>query len=193
MSGFVATLRLAAAVACLSCRDTSPVGAAGGARPPGEPAPPARDNSPVQTDSVKYTLRHVGNTYIARALASYTNRTAAPVFFARCMPTDQGPIYSLARTDADSTAQLFLGIAWACVGGVPAGVVPPGSLLSFEIPLVSSDSPDANPPIQPAWRTGRLRVALILCANAPATPGSCATLPVAERQSNAFDVRLPSP
>jgi hypothetical protein len=87
--------------------------------PPG--APP-----PVVTDAAVYTLEHQEGGYVAEAVATYTNSTGRPVYYQRCTPEFTGPITWLRRTGEDSTARVFVGGAWACVGGVPTGRVLPG-------------------------------------------------------------------
>lgn len=149
---------------------------------------PVRDNSPVQTDAVVYQLRRTPGKYEATALATYVNRTGDTVYYARCMPADTGPIFGYLRTGPDSTRSLFTDTAWACVGGVPLGSIRPGDSLTVAVRLGALDQPYMTPPLQPEEIVGRMRIWLALCARS-AADSDCESLPMAERQSNAFDVR----
>lgn len=149
----------------------------------------ARDDSPVQTDAVAYTLRRESGAWRAYALATFRNTTGAPVAFARCMPSDTLPMFGVRRTGADSTRELFLDWAWACVGGVPAGSVAPGGAVTVRVPLGSVDQAMMQPPLQADWLVGRMRVELELCVPPVAAWDDCQLLPQAQRQSNAFEVR----
>jgi len=159
---------------------------------PDDPAggPMAPDDAPVQTDSTVYHLRHVDGEYDAWAAATYTNRTGAPVYFARCSGAATGPLFYLRRTGADSARSSFIGEGWACVGGVPTGMVLPGASLSTRVWLGSTDSPNAQPPIRSDERVGSFRVEFLLCARAETDSDNCRPVPPPARQSNAFEVRF---
>jgi hypothetical protein len=149
-----------------------------------------RDDSPVQTDAVVYTLRREPGAWRARVLATYRNTTGSPVFFARCMPNGTHPTFSLRRTGADSTRPLFVDWAWACVGGVPTGSIGPGGELTVRVLLGSLDQRQMQPPLQREWLIGRMRVELRLCQHFVADSDDCDLVPQAERQSNVFEVRF---
>jgi hypothetical protein len=151
----------------------------------------ARDDSPVQTDALVYTLTRQGDAWRAYVLATYRNTTGAPVSFARCGPGDTLPMYGVRRTGPDSTTTLFLDWAWGCVGGVPTGTIAPGEAVTVRVSLGSVDQPHMQPPLQPEWLVGQMRVVLELCQGAVADSDECAPLPQAARQSNAFLVRFP--
>jgi hypothetical protein len=151
---------------------------------------PARDDSPVQTDAVIYTLKRGPGAWYASALATYRNVDTVPVSFYRCLPTDTLPIFTVRRTGTDTTRPLFAGWAWACVGGVSAGSLAPGASITVQVPLGSVDQPHMQPPFQRDWMVGRMRVELQLCRLAAADSGTCEPMSQAERQSNAFDVRF---
>jgi hypothetical protein len=119
-----------------------------------------------------------------------TDRT---VFYQRCVRESTGPIYWLRRTGPDSNASAFVGGAWACVGGVPTGRVRPGETLTARVWLGSTDSPHAQPPITPAQRVGQFRIEFALCAEYADDSDECVALPAAARESNAFEVRFPTP
>jgi hypothetical protein len=144
---------------------------------------------PVVTDADVYRLTRVDGGYAAEALATYTNTTDHAVYFQRCMPNLDGPMYGLRRTGSDSTAPSFVGDAWACVGGVPAGRVLPGASISARVSLGSTDSPLAQPPIAAAERVGRFRIEFALCVAHVADSDDCQPLPQAARESNAFEIR----
>lgn len=148
---------------------------------------------PVVTDAAVYTLARVDGGYAAEALATYTNITGRPVYYQRCMPEFAGPMYGLRRTGADSTARSVVEAVWACVGGVPTGRVLPGATLSAKVDLGSYDSPQARPPITPEQRIGRFRIDFALCAQHADDSGYCEALPLAARESNAFEVRFAGP
>ena len=153
--------------------------------PPGAPAP-------VTLDATVYTLARVPGGYEATAIATYTNQTGHQVYYARCRPDDATPTFSLVRT-SPMTAPSVVGTPWACVGGVPTGSLRPGATITIRVALGSSDSPLAQPAIQPEQRTGSFRVLLDLCVTRAAESADCVSLPESARQSEVFDLRLPSP
>jgi len=154
------------------------------------PGPP-RDSSPVQTDATVYHLQTTSAGYSAWATATYTNETSGPVYFVRCMDEDTLPIYYLGRTGPDSTAPAFIGVFWGCIGGVPTGVLNVGKTISVRVWLGSLDSPQAQPPITDAERSGTFRILLDFCTAYTSDSDTCTRLPREQRQSNAFDVRVP--
>ena len=150
---------------------------------------PARDDSPVQTDAVVYRLRRTPGMYEATAVATYVNRTGRTVYYPRCHYSIEGPIFGYRRTGPDSTRSLFSDTSWGCVGGVPLGVIRPGDSLTVAVRLGAFDQPYMTPPLEPEEIVGRMRIWLGLCAGPANVSGECEYLPMAERQSNAFDVR----
>lgn len=171
-------LALAAAVAC-SSTDVDPEAFAPA---PGAPAP-------VTTDATVYTLTKSIGGYDAGALAVYTNTTGRTVYYRRCNPESTGPIHYVRRTGADSTAAAFVGVVWACVGGVPTGRVRPGGTLTALVWLGSTDSPHAQPAITIAQRVGRFRIGFELCAEYAGDSEDCVPLPAAARESSEFELR----
>jgi hypothetical protein len=147
---------------------------------------------PVATDADVYTLTRVDGGYTAEALATYTNTTGRTVYYRRCLPESTGPIFGLRRTGADSSAPALVGGVWACVGGVHTGLIRPGGTLSARVDLGSWDSPQAQPPVTTDQRVGRFRIEFALCAEDASDSSDCEALPQAARESNAFDLRLPS-
>lgn len=143
---------------------------------------------PVKTDSVSYRLVRGEGEYRAHVTASYTNRTSAPVHFQRCGSGSALPMFDITRTGPDSTRQIFVDWAWACVGGVPIGTVPPGSSITVRVPFGSVDQPGMFPPLKPEDMVGLFRIYLALCAGSPTSSDHCVLLPPAQRQSNAFRV-----
>ena len=142
-----------------------------------------RDDSPVQTDALVYTLTRQSGAWRAYALATYRNSTGARVSFLQC------PSYRVRRTGPDSTLPLFRDQAWACLPA-PTGSIPPGGEVTFRILLGSVDQPTMQPPLQPQWLVGRMRVEFMLCANPALSSDDCVLAPQATRQSNAFEVRF---
>ena len=154
------------------------------------PEPPARDASPVQTDAVVYHLRRSGGAYEATAVATYVNRTGAPVYYARCgVGGYDGPIFGYRRTGPDRARTLFTDSAWGCVGGVPTGELRPGDSVVVRVRLGALDQRKMTPPLTPEAVVGRMRVVLQLCSRFARDSDDCALLPQFARQSNAFDVR----
>ncbi len=149
----------------------------------------ARDDSPVQTDAVVYTLTRQSGAWRAYALATYRNTTGAPVSFVRCHPNDTLPLFGVRRTGADSTRPLFRDQFWSCLVA-PTGSIGSGAEVTVRVPLGSVDQPDMQPPLQPEWLVGQMRVVLKLCEAPVADGHDCVLLPQARRQSNAFEVRF---
>ena len=152
---------------------------------------PLRDASAVATDTTVYWLHDAGGALIARATATYVNRTAERVYFGRCMPNDAFPMYWFRRTGADSLKVTEFGSAWACVGGVSPGVVEPGATLSFQLLLYARADYNGQPPPNPAARVGlfRAELPLVRCTGGALGTG-CTMLAQPDRQTNAFDVRF---
>lgn len=146
--------------------------------------------SPVQTDSVDYTLVRVPGGYQAMARAVYVNRTSRAMYFARCTADHNGPMFHLRRASSAATISV-VGDAWACVGGVPTGRLPAGDSVIVHVGLGSWDSPHADPPITMLMRTGVFRVVLQLCRDYAADSSSCRGLPIEQRWSNPFRVNPP--
>jgi hypothetical protein len=147
-------------------------------------------DSPVQTDSLEYTLLRVPGGYQALARAVYVNRTGRELHFARCTPDHDGPIFNLQRATSVTT-QSVVGGAWACVGGVPTGRLPAGDSVVVNVGLGSWDSPHANPPITMSMRTGLFRVVLQLCQDHAADSVGCRLLPIEQRRSSIFRINPP--
>ncbi len=152
---------------------------------------PEWDDSPMQTDSLVYHLRKTEWGYDAWARATYTNKTNSPVYFERCMPGDEGPVYGLRRV-TDQRTPMMMGIFWACVGGVPAGVIEPGESVVLRVWLGSADSPNADPPIRPEERIGIFRIFLLLFDRPTTNDEREDQLPEGDRRSNVFEVTFES-
>lgn len=153
---------------------------------------PQRDGSPVQTDSVVYRLRRNQGAYEATAHATYVNRTGGTIYYVRCLPSDDFPIFGYFRVGPDSTRRLFTDTGWGCVGNVPVGVIRSGESLAVDVRLGALPQPQMRPPLRPEEIVGRMRIwfALAHCASPTAPVEQCVSLPMTERQSNAFDVRF---
>jgi hypothetical protein len=155
-----------------------------------EPPVPPRDDSPVQTDSLEYTLQHRPSIFDAQAVARYVNRTGQPVHFARCRSEDPLPLYEI-RREGPGERTSIIGFARGCVGAVPTGVVAPGDSLVVPVWLGSAESPYANPPVTMAHRTGCFRILLALVEAPAADSDFVRMLPDERRRSNVFCIRPP--
>jgi hypothetical protein len=149
-------------------------------------APPVRDSSPVQTDSLMYHLERRSSEYRAYVTATFTNNTSSPVYFARCNGESHTPMFGIRRTGPDSTTALFSDFAWACVGGVPTGQIFPGGSTTVRVPVGSVDQPAMQPPLKPEELVGLMRVSLLLCRSYSADSDYCDAMPETKRISNAF-------
>lgn len=150
---------------------------------------PARDASPIQTDSTVYRLVRLPGEYRTYVTATYRNTTGGPVHYARCDSRSTGPIFGVGRTGPDSTRLYMQGIAWGCVGGVPTGTIANGESVIIRIPVGSGDQPNMLPALKPEDLIGLLRVNLALCKARVADSDYCEALPASQRQSNAFLVK----
>jgi hypothetical protein len=169
---------LSAAAALVGCRET--------VTSADDLAAPARDTSPVQTDSLRYQLVRGPGEYRAFVYATYRNTTGAPVHFQRCSQRDTLPMFSLGRAGPDSARAFFTDWAWACVGGVPTGTLLPGRAVTVRVPVGSSDQPNMQPPLRPEDLVGIFRIRLALCAAPSADSDDCVSLPSSQQRSNAF-------
>ncbi len=156
----------------------------------GDVAGPDRDNSPVQTDATSYKFKNRDGEYRVYVMATYQNTGVSSVSFKRCMPGDTLPMFDLARTGPDSMRTFFTDWAWACVGGVPTGVIAPGRSVTVKVPFGSFPQPNMQPPLQLKWLEGTFRIYLSLCRTAVSDSDYCELLPREERQSNAFLVHF---
>ena len=155
------------------------------------PAPLVRDASPLQTDALSYQLVRLPNEYTVTVTATYVNTTGAPVYYRRCGVASTTPMFELRLTGVDSArTDVFAGVAWACVGGVPTGVLAPGDQVTIRVPFGGPDQPRAQPPITPENFTGRFRILLGLCVRYVADSDACERTADRARQSNAFEIRL---
>ena len=86
----------------------------------------SRDLGPVpdgslMTDATGYAAQHVIGTappleeFQFTVITRFENRSAAPVFLARCFPTSPQPIYAIVAADGSATEAAY-DPAWACVG-----------------------------------------------------------------------------
>src|SRR5439155_21746187 len=130
------------------------------------------------------------NRFDAYAVATYKNRTARTVYFARCMPGDHTSMYELRRVGDTRTHVTTVGAMWACVGGVPAGQVSPGGTISVRVWLGSAKSPHAQPPDNDQDRIGTFRILFALCRTRVNDSDRCVAVPDAERQSDTFEIRF---
>lgn len=151
----------------------------------------AEDTKAVYTDSASYTLRRVAGGFDAVAKVVYVNRSSKPEHFLRCDPRSTGPRYSLQRVNPD-TGFFFVGGIWACVGGVPTGVLAPGDSMLLSVSLSSSDSPHAQPPITMGQRTGTFKIVVPLCKTPVAELKECPNGDYELRASNTFVLRPPT-
>ena len=150
-----------------------------------------RDTSPLQTDALSYTLVRGPREYTTTVTATFVNTTGAPVYYRRCGIASTSPMFDLRLTGPDSTrTDVFTGVAWACVGGVPTGSLTPGEQVTIRVPFGGPDQPRAQPPITPERYTGRFRILLGLCVRYEADSDACERVPDRARQSNAFEIRL---
>lgn len=153
------------------------------------PPAPVWDNSPVQTDALVYTLRRLPDQYRAIVIATFANRTGAPVYFERCTAAYTTPMFWMARSGADSTRKFFVDWGWGCHGNVPPGVVLPGAAVTVAAPFGSVDQPNMRPPLQPGDLTGLFRIYLYLCTRAAGSALCTDARPWSDRISNVFEIR----
>lgn len=152
-----------------------------------DPDLPTRDQSPMQTDQLTYQLVRGESEFRTIVRAKYVNTTGAPVYYARCLSNSTGPMFHRARTGPDSTRRFFTDSdTWACVGGVPTGVIAPGDSVEVTVPFGSFDQPRMQPPLEPEDMVGLFRVYLSLCETFEADSDDCRPSPAAQRRSNAF-------
>lgn len=147
---------------------------------------PVRDASPLQTDSVSYRLVRTQHEFSTVVAGTFTNSTGRPIYFQRCLPRDSTPIFYVGRTGPDSARRFFVDWAWACVGGVPTGVLAPGRSLTIRARVGSIDQPTMQPRLKPQDLVGLLRIRLALCARFRDDSDYCEPTPEWQTRSNAF-------
>ena len=147
---------------------------------------PLRDQSPLQTEALAYRLERRTYEYRAIVRATFVNSTDAPIHYKRCMPNSAEPMFHVARTGADSGRTFFVDWAWACVGGVPTGVLASGDSITIEARFGSVDQPSMNPPLQAEQLVGQFRIYLDLCTRFTTDSDYCELQTAIARRSNAF-------
>ena len=128
---------LAAFAAALACDRSGPFDV---------PPVPPRDDSPLQTDRLLYTL--TGNDssgWSTEVVVRYVNHGSEIVYLPGCQPgLPISPQYGFSRAAPD-TGRVIFSIVWACVGGVPALPIPPGASRTDTLLFLSLVSPAARP------------------------------------------------
>lgn len=146
---------------------------------------PPRDQSPLQTDRLVYTLVRQGRVYQTWAIVTYHNQRSTSVYFPQGCRIGGGE-YHIARLEGD-TVPAELGITFACVGGIPPLEVPSGAVRQDSVWLGG---------IQQTYQedlrtfTGLFRVRYPIYSRVH-DGEAVDLLPIAERRSNVFLVQYP--
>jgi hypothetical protein len=150
---------------------------------------PVPDGS-LMTDVMAYVARQIPGSaqpteYQFTVITRFQNRSAAPVYLARCFPTSPQPMYSVGSADGSAVESAY-GPYWACVGHNNQFEILPGAV---RVDTFVVRGPNAFDEIkkQPIGVTdGVFRLSLFVATGrgdgAPAAPGSLGL-------SNAFSVR----
>lgn len=158
------------------------------------PPVPPRDVSPLQTDSLSYTLTGSHSTeWSGELVVRYVNRGRATVYLPGCQPgIPISPQYGFLRAAPD-TGRVIFSAVWGCVGGVPALPIPPGGSRIDTLRYVSIVSPESRPIEHPWERVGLMRVSYAIYAAVTETGEADyrTLLPEVERRSNVFELRYP--
>lgn len=155
-------------------------------------SPPTPRNPSLQTDRLEYVLTEFPFVWETELVVTYENKNPRTVYLPGCLPEGTvEPQYDFVRAEPD-TGRVFFTKAWACVGGVPALPIAPGTARVDTVVFVSSDSPGAQPPVQPHERVGLMRVIYRIYGST--TPEGEADwgdpLPIENRRSNVFRIRF---
>jgi hypothetical protein len=156
----------------------------------------SRDLGPVpdgslMTDATGYVARTVAGTrpplqeYRFTVVTRFENRSAAPVFLARCFPNSPEPIYGIVAADGSATESAYDPI-WACVGHNNQFQILPGAVRVDTFLVRGPNAFDEIKQQALGVTAGVFRLTLFVASvpgdGAPAAPGSLGI-------SNAFVVR----
>jgi hypothetical protein len=150
---------------------------------------PVPDGS-LRTGTTGYVAASVGGTgefvqYQFTVIARFENRSAAPVFLARCFPTSPQPMYGIVEADS-SSVEVAYDPAWACVGHNNQFQILPGQARVDTFLVRGPNSFDETKQQAIGVTSGVFRLILFVASapgdGPPATPGSLGI-------SNAFVVR----
>lgn len=146
----------------------------------------------IQTDSTEYRLRHEGGIYSVTLSVGVTNPLDRTVFLHRYCGYGDNPSSELVRTDGDTT-RIWLS-SGLCTSQPSREPIPlhSGETYVDQLELISTESPNANPPITMEMRTGRfVLVYHVQLTNAVEGWAPVDPLPPARTTSNPFVVLPP--
>ncbi len=172
-----ATLSLAVLVGGVACGDPTGLGS---------------EDVELHTDRTTYRLQYQPGIYSVEMTVTYTNRRSQPVYFHRTCGYGHEPHRELRRAD-DSTTPIWLGLGVCITQPLRLPIeVPVGASYEDQFVLVSTESPNANPPITMDQRTGTFRLEyFIQTENRVEGWSAVALVPLKERLSNRFRVVPP--
>lgn len=153
---------------------------------------PADGDRPIRTDAAEYELRYQPGMYTLHMRAEYTNRTGKTVYLHRQCGYSDRPHRHLVRADTDS-APIWLGAGFCITQPLRAPIpVAPGETYADEFQMWSTESPNAQPPITMAQRTGTFRLVYHV-QRTDRVEGweGVDLLPLEQRVSNVFQVKPP--
>jgi hypothetical protein len=182
----------AAALATVGCGEDAGVEP----QPVGGVPVPSRGASAAQTDRLDYVVRGGRGVYTSRpgdwVIVTFTNRTGAAVYLARCGPQDRAPLVGVGWADpARAPGPGLDGVGAfpvACVGVAPLAVAPGGARRD-SLNIALQDRRGGAPPLD--GRAGLFRVYYRAYRALDARTGlGSGSLPVEETRSNAFRVQF---
>jgi len=151
---------------------------------------PARDDSPVQTDALEYTLacpgcgdevERIWTEVPGGAKVVYVNRGDSTTYVAQCCGWEHVPIYSILRWPDRGGSDVNPG--WGCCGGNDPIAIAPGESYVFDVHLGNYSVPSSM-----SDRTGLFRIELMVEEN---DSYDSPLVPLEQRQSNVFQIHPP--
>lgn len=157
------------------------------------PMSPADTRLEVQTDRAAYRLERAPGTYSLQITARVTNRGSRTVWLHRGCGAADHPARRLVRADQSDT-EMRLGEEVCTTSPLRAPIpLRAGETYVDTTRLLSFESPNANPPITMAMRTGAFRlVYAVQSSNQVRGWDPVDLVPLEQRVSNAFVVSSPS-
>lgn len=156
------------------------------------PSPRQRKPPPVRTDEASYTLDVDEHRYLLTLEATYTNRTGATVYFERFCGNVDTPWFSLEKRLGDGWVTA-LALPCPLVGGIPPIEVKPGERYTATVEAEAYRGPNVAPSFEVTPIPGRYRLVFEAYTKVDENDFYALSdpLPVSQRVSNAFILKLP--
>lgn len=154
----------------------------------GTTPPPDQILTSFRTDSATYTWHHDGGGYSVRIVAEFVNQSRQTVYMPGCRAGDDSPAVGIVRVAGDTSRVFIQTPVRVCAPAPAPTLLAAGATRRDTIVLLSTDSPNASPPVPSAARVGQFQLRYLVFGRltASATIDSLTLLPAEARSSNSF-------